>query len=118
MSDVNSKILELVKKNYSANEISEVLNLTNKQLFCRLNQLKNKGYNICKKYYASGEIEYFLNKSGYNNDSVNRRSIFIPKKYKFLKTIVISDLHLSSIYENLDVLDKIYNYCLIIYYDN
>lgn len=111
MSEINSKILELIEKNYSANEISEVLNITNKQLFYRLTQLKNKGYNICKKYYANGEIEYFLNKSFYDKDTFNKKSIFISKKYKFLKTIVISDLHLSSIYENIDALDKIYNYC-------
>ena len=46
MSEINNKILELVKQNYSANEISNVLGITNKQLFYRLNQIKNKGFII------------------------------------------------------------------------
>ena len=111
MSEINNKILELVKQNYSANEISNVLGITNKQLFYRLNQIKNKGFNIDKKFYSNGEIEYFLKKD--NQDNYNyKNSIIIPKKDNELKTIVISDLHLSSIYENLDVLNRIYNYCI------
>lgn len=112
MSEINNKILELIKRNYSANEITSVVGITNKQLFYRLNQIKNKGFNIDKKYYSNGEIEYFLKKD--NQDKSNyKNSIITPKKDNELKTIVISDLHLSSIYENLDVLDRIYNYCLI-----
>lgn len=110
MSDVNSKILELVKKNYSANEISSVLGITNKQLFYRLNLIKNKGFNIDRKYYSSGEIEYFVKNSVLDNCDY-RNSIFMPKKDETLKTIVISDLHLSSIFENINLLDTIYNYC-------
>ncbi len=111
MSEINNKILELVKQNYSANEITSVVGITNKQLFYRLNQIKNKGFNIDKKFYSNGEIEYFLKKD--NQDNYNyKNSIIIPKKANELKTIVISDLHLSSIYENLDVLNRIYNYCI------
>lgn len=111
MSETNKKILELVKQNYSANEISSVLGITNKQLFYRLNLIKNKGFNIDRKYYSNGEIEYFIRNSVLDNYDY-KNSIFIPETDNILKTIVISDLHLSSVFENIDMLDTIYNYCV------
>ena len=63
MTESNKQILELIKLNASLNEISEITGLSNKQIFYRLNQLKNQGYSFQKKYYYTGDIVYNLENS-------------------------------------------------------
>ena len=62
MTETNQKIIDMILKNASVNEISKVTGLSNKQLFYRLNMLKIKGYNFSRKYYYDGEITYKLQK--------------------------------------------------------
>ena len=58
MSDINKKILELISKGATVNEICAKTGLSNRQLFYRMNMLEIMGYNFSRKYYNNGEILY------------------------------------------------------------
>ena len=60
MSDLTNKIIELIKQNKSVNEICEITNLSNKQLFNIISIIGNSGYLFDKKYYYDGDIVYTL----------------------------------------------------------
>lgn len=109
MTNIELKILELIKNSHSLNEISEITNLSPKQVFCYINLLSNKGYNFDKKYYSDGNIRYYLN-YGLENDS--NFAIITPPDMKKIEFLVISDTHLSSSKENLYLLNKAYDYCV------
>ena len=58
MTDINLQVLELIKQNKSLKEISSTLDLTEKQLFIRIKQLINYGYNMDSTYYYDADISY------------------------------------------------------------
>ena len=51
MNDTTMKLLNLINEGKTVNEISETLKLSNKAIFCRLNMLRNAGYNFKRLYY-------------------------------------------------------------------
>ena len=102
MKNTNDKIIEMINNNKSANEIAKAVNLSNKQLFYRLNLLKSKGYEFIKKYYYNGDIVYTINKN--LNDPINNKGT------RF-NAIFISDLHLGNKKDRIDLLKVIYEYC-------
>lgn len=108
MTEMNKKILELVEKNASIYELSEITGLTTKQLFHRLNTLKNQGFNIKRKYYYNGDITYQLVKEDITNDTP---TILTSKNDIIFEAMLISDLHLSNEYERIDLFYKIYDFC-------
>lgn len=110
MNNNVQKILELIKNNLSVSEISEALDIFPKQLFNYLTLLDNMGYNLVRKYYCDGNIRYGLN---YNHNVDNEIAIITPFDLSELDLLVISDIHLSSSKERLDLIDKVYNYCII-----
>lgn len=110
MTEINAKIIEMIGKNASANEIAQAVGMTNKQLFYRLNLLKNKGYNFKTKYYYNGDIVYKLVKDFSDQDDTY--TILTSKDDTEFKALLISDLHLASIKDRVDLLDKMYNYCI------
>lgn len=112
MTETNKQILDLINKNASVNEISKITGLTNKQLFHRLNLLKNQGYDFKRKYYYNGDITYQLVKSiRDDNKNNNEATVLTSKKGKEFKALLISDLHIGNVKERVDFLDKSYNYC-------
>ena len=112
MSESTLKLIELIKHGKTANEMAQELNISSKQLFNRLLQLKNIGFDFQRKYYYNGDIVY----SFYNDvpvpQSLNSVDIItVPEEQEF-EAVVISDLHIGSVDERLDMLDKIYDYCI------
>lgn len=108
MSETNEKIIEMIKKNATANEIAKETGLSPKQLFYRLNLLKIKGYNFSRKYYYDGEITYKLCKGFEQEKDISL--ITRPKDTKF-RAVFISDLHLSNEAERVDILNQVYDFC-------
>ena len=106
MSDTNQKILDMIISKKTANEICSETGLSNKQLFHRLNMLKIKGYNFSRKYYYNGNIVYKLDKGFTTEKDI---ALMTTSKDQEFKAIFISDLHLSSEKERLDLLDEAYN---------
>lgn len=110
MTEINEKILTMIKRNASVNEICTETKLSNKQLFYRLNMLKIKGFNFSRKYYYDGEICYELNKE-LNTQKKEINLITSPKDQEF-KVIFLSDLHLCNEKQRLDLLNEVYEFCI------
>lgn len=110
MTETNIQLLRLINQNKSLNEIARTLNLSNKQIFQRLNQLKANGYSFTRSYYYNGNIYYKLIKDlvEHNNST---KIITLPEKNS-LKIMLISDTHLGSVKENIEALNLIYDYCI------
>lgn len=111
MNESTLKLLELLKQEKTANEIAKELKISNKQLFKRLLKLKNIGFDFKRKYYYNGDIVYSL----YNDvplQSQNSVDIITSPEEQEFEAIVISDLHIGSTDERLDLLNKIYDYCV------
>ena len=109
MSEINQKIIDMINGKASANDISTALGITNKQLFYRLNLLKNRGYNIRQKYYYNGDIVYEFVKKCLSED--NQYTILTDKKDTSFKALFISDLHFGNFKDGVESLDKMYDYC-------
>lgn len=111
MNDTTMKLLNLINEGKTVNEISEILKLSNKAIFCRLNMLRNAGYNFKRLYYSDGNIVYSngADMAWYNekNNGVN-----LITKGNEIDAIVISDIHFGSKYEIEGIMDRIYNYCI------
>ena len=108
MSEVNQKIIQMIQYGATANEISQAVGITNKQLFYRLHMLQIKGYEFLKKYYYDGEIGYQLCKNIQNEKSI---SLLTKPEDTVIEMVLISDLHLAHNKERIDRLDKIYEFC-------
>ena len=109
MTDKEFELLDLINDNHTLNEISNILNLSPKQLYHYFTILTNQGYSFTRKYYYDGSIKYLLNRNLEFNSNV---AIITPHDLTKLDLMVISDIHLSSCKERLDLLDEIYNYCI------
>ena len=108
MTETNQKILDMVLKNASVNEICAHTGLSSKQLFHRLNMLKIKGFNFSRKYYSDGEICYKLDKGFVYDKEV---SLITKPTENEIKMVFISDLHLCSENQRLDLLNQVYELC-------
>lgn len=85
-------------------------NLTREQLYKELTKLRNNGINIKNKYYSDGTINF----KSYNNKEkhTNRVPIITASKENYMKVLAISDLHLGSGKERLDLINKAFDYCI------
>ena len=115
MSEQTIKLIKLINEGKTCNEICHILNISNKQLYNNLTVLQNKGFHYRRKYYSNGAIVYKLIKSilelkdFYSKKDVN---IITPHNEVEIKTLEISDLHCGNELERLDLLDRVYNYCI------
>lgn len=109
MSDLTNKIIELINQDKSVNEICEITNLSNKQLFNIISIIGNSGYLFDKKYYYDGNIYYKQRKKVFNSLD-NNIGITTTDNINSLKFILISDLHFGSEYERVDLMNIIYDY--------
>lgn len=110
MTDINLKLIKLIEEGKSINEITCELGMSNKQILRRLNDIKINGINYLRNYHFDGNITFELNKS-FSNGFKNITSIKMKKEDDF-KAVVISDLHFGSELERLDLLYRVYDYCI------
>lgn len=117
MSDKLKMLIELIQKNKTCNEICEILDVSNKQLYNYINILENQGYLLKRKYYANGDIIYSMLNSIdainnlYNHLATDSTTIITRPTSNVLKCLVISDLHYGNSLERLDLVEKAYDYC-------
>lgn len=109
MTNIFNQVLELINNDFTINEISEKLNISPKKLYYYLTLLKHQGYDWQKKYYFNGDMKYKLNYGLLDNTDV---AIITPPDLEKFDFLIISDLHLASTMERIDLLDKAYNYCI------
>ena len=69
MTEINNKIIELLMQHKSIKEISCLLNLTEKQVYMRINHIINCGYNFKPEYLSNSDIHYIINKKYYEEKS-------------------------------------------------
>lgn len=118
MSNKLKTLIELIQKNKTCNEICEILEVSNKQLYNYINILENQGYLLKRKYYADGNIVYsMLNtiddiNNLYNRFATDSTTIITEPNADVLKCLVIADLHYGNSREMLNVVEKAYDYCV------
>ena len=108
MSDFTIKLLNLIREGKTANEIAQELNISNKLLYTRIVNLKNKGFLFDRKYYYDGNIVYVPKMDLLNNNDI---SLITKSSDKELTLVVISDLHIGNDYQRIDLLKSVYDYC-------
>lgn len=109
MTEINQKIIDMVKQNKSIEEISKAVNLSYKQLYNRISSFNNKGYIINKAYNTDGTLYYTLD--NYNSYHSNN-SFELFNKQSEVKFLVISDLHIGNITSDEEAINTVYNYCI------
>lgn len=108
MTDTNIKIIDLIKENKTLREMCKILSISEKQLYVRLKQIINYGYQIDTKYYYGGDIKYeFLSQK---NLEENKVKIYMSTSNKTFRSIVISDMHIGNIKSDINLLCKVYEY--------
>ena len=115
MSEQTTKLIELINEGKTCNEICHILNISNKQLFNNLTILQNKGFHYKRKYYSNGAIVYKPIKSNAGlGEFYSKKDISIITSHNEVEinTLEISDLHCGNELERLDLLDRVYNYCI------
>ena len=60
MTPINNEILNLIMKETSNEDICAKLNITKIQLRNRIESIRNKGYNIRRKFNYNGRQNYFI----------------------------------------------------------
>lgn len=113
MPDLNIKLLDLIDKKYTVNEIVKELNISREQLYKVFRKLKKLGMDFNKKYYSSGDIVYVPNKEIYVPPKHNQVNIITEPKKDSFRALLISDLHIGNELECAGAWEKIYNYCII-----
>lgn len=113
MSDTTKTLLKLISEGKTINEISEELKLSPKKIYNILTILGNKGFEFERKYYSDGSIVYIPKNNIFSNEVNNKVSIITSPNDQEFDAVVISDLHIGCDKERLDLLEKVYNYCII-----
>ena len=105
-------ILSLIDEGMSINQISYLLNISNKEIYYYLSLLRFNGFNVLEKYYANGDTGYELIKNAKFKDKLKNTIITEHSSNEF-DLLIVSDFHLGSLYERYDLIRDIYiNYCL------
>ena len=82
MTDINLKLIKLIEEGKTINEITTELNMTNKQILRRLNDIKMDGINYLRNYHYNGDITFNLNKSFGLSLRFSSLQIFLAFKYR------------------------------------
>lgn len=111
MTDLTSQLLKLINEGKTLNEISEVMNISNKKIFNLLTMIRNKGFEFDRKYYYNGDIIYVPKTSFITENIIGTNIITSPNDNNF-EALVISDLHIGNNEERIDLLNMAYDYCV------
>lgn len=114
IDQINNDIIELIKQNYSTNEILDVLNISREELYKRIMDIRNNGFGIYRNCSVNGDIIYGnVTTLSTSSRSKNNLKLEIPEETRSFKAILISDLHLGGKHERLDLLNSVYDYCTV-----
>ena len=111
MSDLTIQLLKLINEGKNLNEISETLHISHKKIFNYLTMIKNSGYDFKRSYYSNGDIIY-TPELRYTIPPTNEVNLLMSQNDETLRAVVISDTHIGSEKERLDLLEDAYNYCV------
>ena len=105
------KLIQLVKENKTVNEISLEMGIPLKTLYQYFTFLKNEGMEFKRFYYSNGDVSYRLKKCLGLKEKLPREQVIITRPDEFeLKFLLLSDLHIGSVFERLDLIEKAFEY--------
>lgn len=108
MTEINKKILDMIKQKKSIEEISKEINLSYKQIYNRISSLERYGYLAKRKYDINGILSYTFD----NDNCYHVNNLFeLSNEKTTIRFLVISDLHIGNISSDEEALYTIYNYC-------
>lgn len=108
MTDINNNVIELLLQHKSIKEIACMLNLSEKQVYVRIKQIIDYGYNFKPEYISNSDIHYIINKH-YCEENNNSVKINMLNDKEF-RCIIISDTHIGNIGYDIDLLKRVYEY--------
>ena len=111
MSNLEKRTIELIKQGKCSIEICQKLNISGLDLQNILLNLKNKGLEYNKRYLLNGGVLYTPNKDLYGKN-ISKRVTLLTKIKDELNALLISDLHLGTKEERLDLLNLAYDYAI------
>ena len=110
MVEKNRRILELINKGNSIQEIRSKLNISNSELSTRLNTLKRSGYKFIKNYVSDGKIFYYPD-TDFDVSIEPYRTNIIMKDSNF-HFIAIADTHFGHVNDSMEMIEKLYDYMI------
>ena len=110
MNSKQRELYELLKQEVTLLDLANHLNVSPKQAYNRVQTLKNQGYNIYRKDFSTGDIQFSIINHLVDDDSKN--ILYTLPDTNILRVIVLSDTHIGNSLQRLDVLDETYNYCI------
>jgi len=113
MSEVVVKLLDLINKGYTLNDIIYELNLSNEEIYRIFRELNLMGIDFNRKYYDSGDIIYLPKKDIDLSAKKNTINIVTNAGTDCFRALLISDLHIGNEFENIKAWYDIYDYCVI-----
>lgn len=111
MTNNTSLLLKLINEGKTIEEISIETKFPHKQIWSMLSLIKNKGFDFDRKYYYNGDIVYVPKKTFIESEN-NGVDIITSHSDTQFDALVISDLHIGSIKERIDLLTDVYDYCI------
>ena len=111
MTDINKIIIDLIGENKSIKEISNILNISERQLYIRIKQIINYGYVLEPSYSYNSDIYYNIKKDN-NICGTNRIDIKMSKSNDMFRCLVVSDLHIGSVDADIKLMDIVYEYAI------
>ena len=110
MSEVLKNIIVLIKLEKSNSEICSMMNITRRELYNYLTDLKNIGYNFDRIYKTDGTITYIL-QTTYKNNHSEVVEINSMEEENNINMLLTSDWHIGNQFTRKDLRDKIPEYC-------
>lgn len=108
---MTQKIIQMIVNGVSSKEIKCYLNINNDQLINELEKIKKIGYTLAVQY-SKNDIYYGFDNNHYNLYNNSDKCVDIEVKSDCFKAIAISDTHLGSKNDRLDLIEKVYEYAL------
>ena len=110
MTKMTKELLNLVAMKKTLNEMSTELKLDNVKIHKKLMSLKNRtGMEFDRQFFTDGQMIYNLKKD--LSKLSNNIELELANFENSVTALLISDLHLGSELERLDLIDKFYDYC-------
>ena len=106
MTELEKNIITMINDNFTLSEIAYNLKLSLIQVHQKIGKLQSEGYYINPMFFDDGTIKYNLYIEQVKKHTTKLNLIDSSK----FKALVISDLHVGNEYENLEYLDKAYDY--------
>lgn len=99
------KIIKMISNNTPTDKILSTLRISREELYGYLAEIKRMGYVLCK------EENYYFETDPMKLTVPSKNVFDLNVGSKYLKALVISDTHLGSIEDRVDIIDNLFEYC-------